>query len=1060
MDTREFADTTEQATIAIEPASRVDNALRQLAEKPRNLQRNLELASALATLCGLRDEPNRTMESLVGRDAPMECETLVATTLLRFLARWPNSWLELGWRVEAISLFDRALTDTIYVRAKTTPREQGHEKEAKLREFMIRLENDLDGVVNSLTSLNLLGQVRNRLLQTVNDKNNSFILQPFLPPKLFHGRVQDLFIAAESYAAASGSTVLDMYRNAVSTASAFLHESEQYGTEYSKRYFVGIAEAVIRVVTRDFANSPVSKPALVSVESSAKKYPFFVGNSVRLRLVITNHGPGPALNTSLSLSHDQSVIIDRHETYLGDLLPGRFDIEIMGEVTSPTDSVLLEIDCAWQNFDGSDGRAEVLLELDGQKETLDWDAVRRQDPYALEPVTDEAELIGRREILSELEASLTGRTSTSWYIHGQKRVGKTSIVRTLKSRLEASHTIPFIVVYLEEGQYDLSSAPETVDNLVRKICTTIQRSDPRLRSIDLPAGRGALSPLTDFLDDVAEVSPNTRIVVILDEFDELPRELFGDSQIASSFFQSIRAVSGKSAIGFVLVGGEKLEPLVKWHWGALNKFRAFSVGYFDRKKQWADFEDLVRRPVEQWLSLSDDAVIHLYEQTAGHPYFTKLICGVLFTLMVERRDGDVTAAEVQEAVELTMERLERNSFEHFWVDGLVEEGGERSSAIIRRQKVLIAITELLRRSEIPTKPSILVETDKWSLAEAIVEHELAEFVRRDVLILERDAYRFKVPLFRTWLSERGAEDLAADSAHEDAALQEYLTGQKYRVKPEEVVKLVETWGAYKGRQITADHVRTWLDQFSDPKDQRVMFAVLENVRFYNPIVIRQKLAEAHSRVIRGLKHKIEKGERRRKDILVSYPGTEGKSGGTYARLYADENSIWTDNVVNPSKLASRLTRGDDVQAAVFVDDFIGTGDSASTFLRQFAKEMGETRRRDVKFLFAAIAGFSRGIDKIEKVARQVGLDLTVLVGDRLDDSDSLFHEDSVRFPDPSVRMQAARIAESRGRLLEASWPLGYGHLQAGVVFESSCPNNTIPVLWKDTRDWRALFPRH
>jgi len=37
--------------------------------------------------------------------------------------------------------------------------------------------------------------------------------------------------------------------------------------------------------------------------------------------------------------------------------------------------------------------------------------------------------------------------------------------------------------------------------------------------------------------------------------------------------------------------------------------------------------------------------------------------------------------------------------------------------------------------------------------------------------------------------------------------------------------------------------------------------------------------------------------------------------------------------------------------------------------------------------------------------------------------------------------------------------LGYGNSQATVVFEQSCPDNTLPILWAKSRDWKPLFER-
>jgi len=53
------------------------------------------------------------------------------------------------------------------------------------------------------------------------------------------------------------------------------------------------------------------------------------------------------------------------------------------------------------------------------------------------------------------------------------------------------------------------------------------------------------------------------------------------------------------------------------------------------------------------------------------------------------------------------------------------------------------------------------------------------------------------------------------------------------------------------------------------------------------------------------------------------------------------------------------------------------------------------------------------------------------------------------------------MVEELGRDLGSDEPLGTGNLQALVVFEHNCPNNSLPVLWKgsETLPWTPLFPR-
>lgn len=52
-----------------------------------------------------------------------------------------------------------------------------------------------------------------------------------------------------------------------------------------------------------------------------------------------------------------------------------------------------------------------------------------------------------------------------------------------------------------------------------------------------------------------------------------------------------------------------------------------------------------------------------------------------------------------------------------------------------------------------------------------------------------------------------------------------------------------------------------------------------------------------------------------------------------------------------------------------------------------------------------------------------------------------------------------------GKLLYKKWPLGYENSQALIVFTHATPNNTLPIIWSDSRiagrdiAWFPLFPR-
>ena len=103
---------------------------------------------------------------------------------------------------------------------------------------------------------------------------------------------------------------------------------------------------------------------------------------------------------------------------------------------------------------------------------------------------------------------------------------------------------------------------QTVNTLGRKICEAIVRSDKRLETVVVPEFDGALAPLDDFLREALERIPELRVVMILDEFDELPFGLYERGGIGNSFFLTLRSISGKEPFGFLLVGGEGMSEIL------------------------------------------------------------------------------------------------------------------------------------------------------------------------------------------------------------------------------------------------------------------------------------------------------------------------------------------------------------------------------------------------------------------------------------------------------------------------------------------------------------------
>jgi hypothetical protein len=447
--------------------------------------------------------------------------------------------------------------------------------------------------------------------------------------------------------------------------------------------------------------------------------------------------------------------------------------------------------------------------------------------------------------------------------------------------------------------------------------------------------------------------------------------------------------------------------------------------------------------------------------SAGNPYYTILICRSLFNLMVSRRDSHITERDAMEGVAQAIREASTTSFQHFWEDGIVAGGAEMEDISMRRRFVLLALAEAHRGKKSASRDEIAKAAEIYGLDARSVENELSEFVQREILINTNGQYRCKVPLFSSWLQSVGPRQISTTYTEAEAVRILRQREDDSEVRAAEIVKLAETWQPYKGRRISAEDVRGWLDQFGRKSDQRLMFRVLENVRFFSDDAVRDWMKVAQGIVTRGLVDRVaHKQVKRWQSILVGYLDGPAKSGSYLAKLYVDENGMFADCVTEKEQIVPTLSKRDDIQALVFVDDYVGTGKSSCDYVDEMIdKCKAVLLAKKVRLFFLAMAGTEAGIQKLEEHIAQSGVDIRVHVNVRLGAKDICFGAESRVFPDPHERLRAQDVAERIGLGLCRRDPLGFSNSQAMVVFSHNCPNNSLPILWERSANWIPLFRR-
>ena len=999
------------------------------------------------------------------RDLNDQTRLFASLCLLRLLASSEDWCLDAAFRSNTFKLFDSCLNRPLYGPLKLNAKTQPFEKERILRSFLHGIEHSLQ---DSLAALDVLdGDRWEHVSAGLHDirkalGKSKLIIASFVDKTLISGaRLEELSIAVQEYFLATEQETIRAYDKCKSILERYLLQAQQHGSRYSREYLAVLGIKLLQICVTRFEKSGVSAPASIRLKAPEKRYPFYsTGASLHLSFLLSNSGPGYAFDVYCRIKNiDDAVEVAKPELFLGDLAPRPIMVEFPVKVVRGIDTLLVELEWEWVNFDRTVGSASEIVELISQPSGIDWDGLILQEPYRLDPVANDDGLIGRTEILERLIAHAAGSTVGSSCIYGQKRVGKTSIANAVRSRLMSSGQKQFRVIYVESGHYVHQDANRTIEQLGVRLCKQLRQADGRFMNLHVPAFDGALTPVFDILDEATTIAPDLRIVFIIDEFDKVPVDLFKRGRIGDAFFSTIRSISHMPSVGFILVGGERMQFVFDCQGEALNKFQMVRVDYFEKERHWTDFQDLIRRPVSQWLQFTDEAIVSLYTAAAGNPYFTVQICRSLFKVMVGRRDSHVTTREVVDAIEIALQNCSPTSFSHFWEDGILEPGPRQEERSMSRRQVLLALVSALKKSGVASREEIVSGAQHFGMDRYAVERELSEFVHRQILVHSGGTYGCKVNFFSRWLREVGPLEISTTFTDLEAIQQRKRAEEEAHVRSEEIVDLCSSWPPYKGRHIGPEQVRAWLEQVGDNSEQRVAFTMLQHLRFYSEDEVRGRMHEAHGIITRGLLDKRAYRQLKRSDVLVSYLDGAGKSGAHFARLYIEENGIYRDNLVEIATL-SQAVRREGTQVLVFVDDFIGSGNSASQYLERLCLQCGDDLRASgLRIFLVAVAAFCSGTDKVASTVDRLALPMKIHTCEVLDDSYKCFSPTSKIFTSDVDRLKAKDLAYSRGVVLCKQAPLGYNDGQALVVFSHNCPNNSLPILWEKSDHWLPLFRR-
>jgi WD40 repeat protein/tetratricopeptide (TPR) repeat protein len=360
------------------------------------------------------------------------------------------------------------------------------------------------------------------------------------------------------------------------------------------------------------------------------------------------------------------------------------------------------------------------------------------------PLHEGQGFFGRQHVLREVTQELNNPSTNCLVLFGQRRIGKTSLLRHLE------HTLPkdaFLAVYTNLQDRAKTPLGKVLYHLSAEAA---EKADLETPPQDVFDDNGAFFR-DQFLPQLSDaLGGQRRPVFLLDEFDVLDQmdvEELPDTAAAKALFDFLREVmSDDPRSAFIFAVGRRTEDLSPNIMSTFRGSLTHEVWVLDEDSA----RDLVRQAAEggdATLRYTDSAVERILALTSCHPYLTQLLCQRIWEKAYAGSPTDIPVIDESEVEGTVDEALSAGHNALVWLwDGLtpaeriyaaaLAEISTEGQMISEEQvnEVLNAHAARFRRQEVRLAPADLV--DRKVLEKSKKEgHE----------------YRFAVEMIRRWV---------------------------------------------------------------------------------------------------------------------------------------------------------------------------------------------------------------------------------------------------------------------------------------------------------------------
>ncbi len=363
------------------------------------------------------------------------------------------------------------------------------------------------------------------------------------------------------------------------------------------------------------------------------------------------------------------------------------------------------------------------------------------NPYVVGPALRTRGFWGRDDVFRFVQSVLSQASQNAVVLSGQRRIGKTSILRNLQERLPNKQ---FVCIYFDLMNRARKPLAEVFFELAATMADELEFEALPREAFDQKGSAFVKHFLPRFFAECGVRRP----VLLLDEFDVLDvfvEEQLPEESAARAFFPFLRELmTSEPRLAFVFVIGRKTGEL------SIEAKSTFKTAQTQRISvlNEADARHLIETAERDGtLHFESGVVDRIVALTACHPFFVQLLCQLLFERAYATQSASkpsVSLADVEAIVPKALEAGE-NIFEWIW-DGLPP----------AERVVFSAIAQGTDERSVVSEDRLLGILQNSGVRILVRELELAPRTLIDWEMLRGvdGGYRFFVELLRRWVLTR------------------------------------------------------------------------------------------------------------------------------------------------------------------------------------------------------------------------------------------------------------------------------------------------------------------